>query len=164
MLTTQKRSAQTHPRLTSGGNGCRGLCGDHRPPGHTQRRLLRVPWMMLHNTLRSSTRFTSRFLENKGPRRATWSVLSSNNWAITHFLLLLPWGFLSGERIIILSCLTAYSLAQPKVNIGQSPSLISPDLIRNWGNRGFSPWRDHTAAAPPSLMAPYPELGQKHSP
>ncbi len=34
MLTTRKRPDQKHPCLTSGGNGCRGVCGDHRPPGH----------------------------------------------------------------------------------------------------------------------------------
>ncbi len=34
MLTTRKRSDQKHPCLTSRGNGCRGVCGDHRPPGH----------------------------------------------------------------------------------------------------------------------------------
>ena len=32
--------------------------------------------------------------------RATCSVLSLNNWAITHLLLVLSWRSLSGERII----------------------------------------------------------------
>ncbi len=32
MLTTRKRSDQTHPCLTSGGNGCRGFCGAGASP------------------------------------------------------------------------------------------------------------------------------------
>ena len=39
-------------------------------------------------------------LGNKGRMRATCSVLSLNNWAITHLLLVLSWRSLSGERII----------------------------------------------------------------
>ena len=33
LLTTQKRSAQKHPCLTSSGNGCRGGVGTTGPPG-----------------------------------------------------------------------------------------------------------------------------------
>ncbi len=32
--------------------------------------------------------------------RATCSLLSPNNWVITHLLLVLSWGSLSAERII----------------------------------------------------------------
>ncbi len=46
------------------------------------------------NTFLASARFTPRSLGNKGRMRATCSVLSPNNWAITHLLLVLSWGLL----------------------------------------------------------------------
>ncbi len=43
---------------------------------------------------------TPRSLGNKGRMPSTCSVLSPNNWAITHLLLVLSWGSLSAERVI----------------------------------------------------------------
>ena len=60
----------------------------------------RMTWMMPLKTFLSSTLFTHRSLGNKGRMRSTCSVLSPNNWAITHLLLVLSWGSLSAEKII----------------------------------------------------------------
>ena len=100
MLTTQKRSDQKHPCLTSGGNGCRGFCGGHRQQGHLPSAAPSEGHGWPLNTFLSSTRFPHRSLGNKGRMPSTCSVLRPNNWAITHLLLVLFWGSLPAERII----------------------------------------------------------------
>ncbi len=99
MLTTQKRSDQKHPCLASGGNGCRGFCGGHRPPASP-------PAQTAPPGHRDAAQHPADIdpphpiLGAKGAAADHLPCAEPNNWAINHLLLVLSWGSPSGERII----------------------------------------------------------------
>ena len=99
MLITQKRSAQKHPCLTSGGNGCRGFCGDHKQQGiHPAQPLLKdLDDVAQH--LPVIHPLPTPFLGEQGAETGNLLRAEPKQWAITPLLLLLSWVSLSEERI-----------------------------------------------------------------
>ncbi len=96
--------------------------------------------MMPLDTFLSSIRFPPRSLGNKGRMPSTCSVLIPNNGAITHLLLMLSWGHLSGERII------PHMMGPDPRTPGPPPSV---DFSGQEDERSHPPW---VPMAPPEAI------------